>query len=149
MLERVAHHYVGIKLGSERKYRILAEAQRKGHPIEFDVLYYAESNRKRDILNEIGEKEGEYIRAYRPILNTQIPKEEDCAKTPAWNPRLPLSVRQRTLSCPDDTPDCGSDDCRSEPFCHSRPLPFAHSQSEERFPVVSNFFEPFAFAFLP
>ena len=77
MLERVAHHYVGIKLGSERKYRILAEAQRKGHPIEFDVLYYAESNRKRDILNEIGEKEGEYIRAYRPILNTQIPKEED------------------------------------------------------------------------
>ena len=51
MLERVAHHYVGIKLGSERKYRILAEAQRKGHPIEFDVLYYAESNRKRDILN--------------------------------------------------------------------------------------------------
>ena len=73
-------HYVGIKLGSERKYRILAEAQRKGHPIEFDVLYYAESNRKRDILNEIGEKEGEYIRAYRPILNTQIPKEEDWHK---------------------------------------------------------------------
>lgn len=80
MLERVAHHYVGIKLGSERKYRILAEAQRKGHPIEFDVLYYAESNRKRDILNEIGKKEGEYIRAYRPILNTQIPKEEDWHK---------------------------------------------------------------------
>ena len=72
-----------------------------------------------------------------------------CAKTPAWNPRLPLSIRQRSLSCPDDTPDCGSDDCRSEPFCHSRPLPFAHSQSEERFPQFSNFFEPFAFAFLP
>lgn len=26
---------------------------------------------------EIGEKEGEYIRQYLPILNTQIPKEED------------------------------------------------------------------------
>lgn len=33
MLERVAHHYVGIKRGSERKYRILAEAQRKGQRI--------------------------------------------------------------------------------------------------------------------
>ena len=30
MLVRVAHHYVGIKRGTERKYRILAEAQRKG-----------------------------------------------------------------------------------------------------------------------
>ena len=26
MLERIAQHYVGIKEGSERKYRILAEA---------------------------------------------------------------------------------------------------------------------------
>ena len=26
---------------------------------------------------EIGEKEGEYIRQYLPILNTQIPKEDD------------------------------------------------------------------------
>ena len=80
MLERVAHHYVGIKLGSERKYRILAEAQRKGHPIEFDVLYYAKSKKNRDIMNEIGEKEGEFIRKYRPILNTQIPKKEDWHK---------------------------------------------------------------------
>ena len=47
MLERVAHHYVGIKLGSERKYRILAEAQRKGQRIGFDVLYYAKSSGKR------------------------------------------------------------------------------------------------------
>ena len=66
MLERVAHHYVGIKRGSERKYRILAEVQRKGHPIEFDVLYYAESNRKRDILNEIGKKEGGVYQSVPP-----------------------------------------------------------------------------------
>lgn len=31
-------------------------------------------------MNEIGEKEGEFIRAYRPILNTQIPKAEDWHK---------------------------------------------------------------------
>ena len=31
-------------------------------------------------MNEIGEKEGEFIRKYRPILNTQIPKEEDWHK---------------------------------------------------------------------
>lgn len=28
-------------------------------------------------MSEIGEKEGEYIRHYNPILNTQIPKEDD------------------------------------------------------------------------
>lgn len=82
MLVRVAHHYVGIKRGSERKYRILAEAQRKGQRIGFDVLYYAKSERQKDIVNEIGEKEGEFIRKYRPILNTQIPKEENWHK---WN----------------------------------------------------------------
>ena len=80
MLVRVANHYVGIKRGSERKYRILAEAQRKGQKIGFDVLYYTKSERMRDIVNEIGEKEGEFIRKYRPILNTQIPKEEDWHK---------------------------------------------------------------------
>ena len=82
MLERVAQHFVGVRRGSERKYRILAEAQRKGQTVGFDVLYYAKSKTKKDILNEIGEKEGEFIRAYRPILNTQIPKEENWHK---WN----------------------------------------------------------------
>ena len=80
MLERVAHHYVGIKRGSERKYRILAEAQRKGQKVVFDVLYYAKSEKMKDIENEIGEKEGEFIRNHRPILNTQIPKAEDWHK---------------------------------------------------------------------
>ena len=80
MLERVAQHFVGVRRGSERKYRILAEAQRKGQTVGFDVLYYAKSKNKKDILNEIGEKEGEFIRNYRPILNTQIPKEEDWHK---------------------------------------------------------------------
>lgn len=80
MLERVASHYVGIKQGTERKYRILAEAQRKGCPVEFDVLYYAKSKYYKDIEEEIGEKEGEFIRQFLPVLNTQIPKAEDWRK---------------------------------------------------------------------
>lgn len=80
MLRRVAEHYVGIKTQSERKYRILAEIQRKGYSIDFDVLYDAKSTRYGEITLEIGEKEGEYIRKYRPPLNTQIPKAEDWRK---------------------------------------------------------------------
>ena len=79
MLRRIAQHYAGIQQGTEKKYRIISEAERKGHPITFDVLYYAKSRRLVDRLAEIGEKEGEYIRKYKPILNTQIPKAED------WN----------------------------------------------------------------
>jgi len=41
------------------------------------VLYDAKSRRYADKLAEIGEKEGEYIRKYNPILNTQIPKAEN------------------------------------------------------------------------
>ena len=62
---------------TEKKYRIMAEAERKGHPITFDVLYYAKGRRYADKIAEIGEKEGEYIREYKPILNTQIPKAEN------------------------------------------------------------------------
>ena len=51
-------------------------------PIVFDVLYYAKSKNKLEILNEIGEKEGELIREFHPILNTQIPKDENWHK---WN----------------------------------------------------------------
>ena len=77
MLKRVAQHYVGIKSQSELKYRILAEAQRKGHTINFDVLYYATQSGYNAVKDEIGTKEGEYIRKYKPALNTQIPKETD------------------------------------------------------------------------
>lgn len=77
MLKRVAQHYVGIQKQSELKYRILAEAHRKGHKICFDVLYYASQSGYNAIKDEIGTKEGEYIRKYKPALNTQIPKEND------------------------------------------------------------------------
>ena len=80
MLKRIAYHYVGIKAGSEKKYRLLSEIQRNGHPIEFDVLYDAKAKGAAAIKEEIGRKEGEYIRQYRPVLNTQIPKAEDWHK---------------------------------------------------------------------
>lgn len=80
MLMRVAQHYVGIKTESSKKYRILAEVQRKGHRIGFDVLYRATQTRYTAVEQEIGEKEGEFIRKHKPILNTQIPKAEDWTK---------------------------------------------------------------------
>ena len=80
MLERVAAHYVGIKTGSEKKQRILAEAQRRGYTVRFDVLYYAKATTRYSIIEEIGQTESELIRQYRPLLNTQIPKAEDWRK---------------------------------------------------------------------
>ena len=59
---------------------MLAEASRKGHNIEFDVLYYATQSGYNAAKEEIGTKEGEYIRKYKPALNTQIPKENDYHK---------------------------------------------------------------------
>ena len=80
MLKRVAQHYAAIQKPTEKKYRILAEVRRKGHAINFDVLYYAKAQDYTSIMAEIGEKEGEYIRQYKPVLNTQIPKEDDWHK---------------------------------------------------------------------
>ena len=78
MLKRVAQHYVIINTKpKEAKYNILAQAKRKGHKISFDVLYNAKGTNYYTIKNEIGKKEGEYIRLYKPILNMQIPKEEN------------------------------------------------------------------------
>ena len=65
---------------SEKKYCILAENQRRGRNVVFDVMYYAKSKKYKDIEEEIGYKEGELIRKFMPILNTQIPKEENWRK---------------------------------------------------------------------
>ena len=43
MLRRIAQHYAGIQNGTEKKYKLLSEARRRGHNINFDVLYYAKS----------------------------------------------------------------------------------------------------------
>lgn len=62
------------------KYEVLAEAEQKGHRICFDVLYYGKQKGYNAVKEEIGIKEGEYIRAHKPALNTQIPKENDYHK---------------------------------------------------------------------
>ena len=80
MLKRVAQHYAAIQGQTEKKYRIFAEAQRKGHTINFDVLYNAKERYYSAVTEEIGQKEGKYIRQYRPVLNTQIPREDDWRK---------------------------------------------------------------------
>ena len=80
MLKRVSQHYAAIMGQTEKKYRIFAEAQRKGHSINFDVLYHAAETYYPAVKNEIGQKEGEYIRQYKPVLNTQIPREDDWRK---------------------------------------------------------------------
>ena len=80
MLRRLAQHWVGIKTESERKYRILAEAKRHTHCVSADVLYYAVELTPSLIEEEIGEKEGEFIREYRPALNKQIPKADNWQK---------------------------------------------------------------------
>ena len=77
MLRRLAQHWVGIKTESERKYRILAEAKRHRHAVGFSVLYYAVELTPKMIEEELGEKEGEFIRELKPVLNTQIPKADN------------------------------------------------------------------------
>ena len=77
MLLRMAQHKIAIQQKKECKYRILAEAQRTGHRVRFDVLYDASSFGQDAIKEEIGRMEGEFIRRYRPLLNTQIPHADD------------------------------------------------------------------------
>ena len=77
MLRRLAQHQIGIEKQEERKYRILAEAKRHRHRVSFDVLYYAVELTPKLIEEELGEKEGEFIRKLKPVLNTQIPKADN------------------------------------------------------------------------
>ena len=59
---------------------IIAEMQRRGYPVNFNVMYYAKSDKYDDIEEEIGLREGELIREYMPPLNTQIPYEDNWRK---------------------------------------------------------------------
>ena len=81
MLKRMARHYVEISKQSEKKYQILHKARKHGHRIRFNVLYYAGETEETAIAEEIGQKEGELIRKYLPILNTWIPQEENWHRT--------------------------------------------------------------------
>ena len=94
MLWRIAEHYVGIKTQSEHKYRLIAEAQKAGYSVNFHVVCYAHSVRKADIIEEIGEAEGYYIRKFKPILNTQIPKENNWRKFTLNKEAAEMNVEQ-------------------------------------------------------
>lgn len=83
LLERVAEHIAeiqNINQHSSNKYKVLAQAQRMGHKVSFDILYYSPFTSGNDMLDDIGYREGEYIREYLPFLNTQIPNENDYKK---------------------------------------------------------------------
>lgn len=54
MLKRMSEHYAAIAKQSGRKYRILAEANRRGYKIMFSVMYYAKSTDKNALAEEIG-----------------------------------------------------------------------------------------------
>ena len=80
LLERISEHITEIKYvdsKSANKYKVLAQAQRMGHQITFDVLYYSPFTSGNEMLDDIGFNEGKYIREYLPFLNTQIPKQEN------------------------------------------------------------------------
>ena len=68
MLQRMAQHYTQLATPKEHKYKILAEAARRGHTIRFTVMYCATTPASM-LEDEIGAKEGKLIRAYRPPLN--------------------------------------------------------------------------------
>ena len=83
LLERVAEHIAEIQnidQHSSNKYKVMAQAQRMGHSINFNVIYYCPFTIGNEMLDDIGFTEGKYIRKYLPFLNTQIPKEEDYKK---------------------------------------------------------------------
>ena len=77
ILHRIAEHWASMTNPKENKYKVLAEAKRRKMIVSFDVLYSAKNNIRTDIEEEIGEREGYYIRKLMPSLNYQIPKEDD------------------------------------------------------------------------
>lgn len=82
--ERIASHLCNIlKYSNEykaHKYEVLRQAIKSHFTIGFDVMYRSIETDPELIKEDIGEKEGELIRQYRPPLNSQIPKAEDWHK---------------------------------------------------------------------
>lgn len=61
----------------EHKYKILAQAAQRGHTIRFSILYSTTTSPQHTLKEELGEREGYFIRALRPPLNYQIPKADN------------------------------------------------------------------------
>lgn len=77
MLVRLGQHLACIERPQKNMYEVLQQAKKEGLKIGFDVLYYSKSQTEEQMFQEIGEEEGRLIRELRPILNYQIPKEEN------------------------------------------------------------------------
>ena len=77
ILYRMAEHWASMGNPKENKYKVLAEAHRRRYNVRFNVLYTAKSKTRAEIEEEIGEREGYFIRLYQPPLNTQIPKADN------------------------------------------------------------------------
>ena len=74
MLRRVCEHMGQISSKNAKKsnkYQVIDEAMKRGFKVRFDVIDYISDDEYR------GKQEGVYIREYAPILNYQIPREED------------------------------------------------------------------------
>lgn len=79
MLCRLAQHIFytqNLQWTKSHKYKVFNLAQVMGYNVRFDVLYYS-STLGEESDDEIGYKEGEYIRQYLPPLNYQIPCADD------------------------------------------------------------------------
>lgn len=79
MLNRIVNHIVEITKSNprEHKYKILKQLQQAGYCLKFNVLYDSPKKLPDAIEKDIGYKEGVFIRKYKPLLNTQIPKVEN------------------------------------------------------------------------
>lgn len=94
ILYRMAEHWASMLNPTENKYKVLAEAKRRNYNIRFDVLYSAKAQSRADIEEEIGEREGYYIRLFMPVLNYQIPTEENWRKFTTNKGALIVSLDQ-------------------------------------------------------
>lgn len=77
ILHRMAEHWASMAKPTENKYTVLSEAKRRNYNVRFDVIYTAKSQTMKAKWEEIGEREGYYIRKFMPPLNYQIPTEEN------------------------------------------------------------------------
>ena len=94
ILHRMAEHWVSMANPKENKYVVLSEAKRKNHKVRFDVLYSVKSQTKKEIEEEIGEREGYFIRKLYPPLNYQIPTADNWRKFTTNKDALSISLDQ-------------------------------------------------------
>ena len=77
ILKRLTHHLFytnNLQFTKSNKYKILNQCIKNGIDIKFDLVCLCQDE------DELGYVEGEVIRRLMPVLNYQIPKEEDYHK---------------------------------------------------------------------